>query len=37
VDFKHVLCAVLFLVLGYWLGTKYPGVLTKVSGGAVTG
>lgn len=36
-DFKHIIVAVLFVLLGYWLGGKYPGMLSKFTGGAVAG
>ena len=36
-DWKHILVAVLFVVLGYWLGTKFPGYLSKATGGIVSG
>ena len=36
-DWKHILVAFLFVVLGYWLGTKFPGYLSKATGGMVGG
>lgn len=35
-DWKHILFLVLIGVAGYWVGTKYPGLLTKATGGVVT-
>jgi hypothetical protein len=36
-DWRHWGAMALILILGYWLGTKYPGWLTKGTGGIVTG
>jgi hypothetical protein len=36
-DWRHYLFMFAILVGGYWLGTKYPGWLTKGTGGIVTG
>lgn len=33
---QHYALLAVVLVAGYWLGTKYPGMLTKASGGMVT-
>jgi hypothetical protein len=34
-NWKHYAGIVILLVVGYWLGTKYPGWLTKATGGIV--
>lgn len=34
---QHYAGMALLLILGYWLGTKYPGWLTKGTGGLVSG
>lgn len=34
---SHVLILVVAVVAGYWAGGKYPGLLTKLSGGVVKG
>lgn len=36
-DWRHYIGMVVILVAGYWLGTQYPGYLTKLTGGTVTG
>jgi hypothetical protein len=36
-DWRHYGFMVLLVIGGYWLGTKYPGWLTKGTGGIVTG
>ena len=36
-DWRHFLAMALILVVGYWAGTRYPGLLTKASMGTVTG
>lgn len=36
-DWRHFFVMALLVVAGYWLGTKYPGWLTKASMGAVQG
>lgn len=36
-NWTHILGAAVLVVVGYWLGTKYPGLLTKATGGMVTG
>lgn len=36
-DWRHFLFLALILVLGYWLGTKFPGYLSKFTGGMVSG
>jgi hypothetical protein len=36
-NWTHWLTAFVVLAIGYWLGTKYPGWLTKGTGGIVTG
>ena len=34
---QHYIGMALILVLGYWLGQKYPGMIGKLTGGAVSG
>lgn len=34
---QHYVMLFLLFVLGYWVGTKYPGMLTKATGGVVSG
>lgn len=34
-NWKHYAGMVLLLAAGYWLGSKYPGFLSKISGGVV--
>lgn len=34
-DWRHYFGMALLIVIGYWLGTKYPGLLTKATGGVV--
>jgi hypothetical protein len=36
VDWKHGLIAVGLVVLGYWLHSKFPGLLSKASMGVVS-
>lgn len=36
IDWRHIILFVLILAGGYWLGSKYPGMLSKVTGGAVS-
>lgn len=36
-DWRHILFLALILVVGYWLGTKFPGYLSRFSGGLVSG
>ena len=36
-DWRHIAGMAVLVVLGYWLGTKYPGWLTKGTGGLVAG
>ncbi len=36
-DIKHWIMLLIILILGYWLGTKFPGYLTKFSGGVISG
>lgn len=36
-DWRHYIGMALILAAGYWLGTKYPGWLTKATGGVVSG
>jgi hypothetical protein len=36
-DWRHILVMILILIAGYWLGTKYPGWLTKGTMGVVQG
>lgn len=33
---QHYVGMILLLVIGYWVGTKYPGLITKGTGGLVT-
>ena len=35
-DWKHWVILVLALLAGYWLHGKYPGLLTKGTGGMVS-
>lgn len=32
----HYLLLAVVLVAGYWIGSKYPGLITKASGGMVS-
>ena len=36
-DWRHYLFLFLILVAGYWLGTKFPGYLSRFTGGIVSG
>jgi hypothetical protein len=36
-DWRHWIGMAVLVVLGYWLGTKFPGYLTKATGGVVSG
>jgi len=36
-DWRHLIVGFLLIVAGYWLGGKYPGLLNKFTGGAVSG
>jgi hypothetical protein len=36
-DWRHYLGIAIILVIGYWLGSKYPGMLNKVTAGTVSG
>lgn len=36
-NWSHAIVAVVLLVVGVWLGTKYPSLLGKATGGMVTG
>ena len=35
-DWKHIVTALLFVILGYWLHSKFPGLLGKATGGIVS-
>ncbi len=35
-DWRHLLFLFVILVIGYYLGTKFPGLITKASFGTVT-
>ena len=35
-NWSHFAVAVVLLVIGYYLGAKNPGLITKLSGGVVT-
>ncbi len=34
-NWKHYLGIAVLVIVGYWLGAKYPGMLTKFTGGVV--
>lgn len=34
-DFSHIVVALLFIAVGVYIGAKNPGLLGKVTGGAV--
>jgi hypothetical protein len=36
-NWSHIFLTAIVLVIGYWLGTKFPGYLTKATGGIVSG
>lgn len=36
-DWRHWIGLALILVLGYWLGGKYPGMIAKATGGHIAG
>lgn len=36
-NLSHLIVLVVAVVAGYWLGGKYPGMLTKATGGIVSG
>jgi hypothetical protein len=36
-NWTHLVTGLVLLVIGYWLGTKYPGWLSKGTGGLVSG
>jgi hypothetical protein len=35
-DWRHYVGMVLLVVLGYWLHSKYPGLLSKATAGTVS-
>lgn len=35
-DWKHILTALVFVIIGYWLHAKFPGLLSKGTGGLVS-
>ena len=36
-DWKHILTAIVFILIGYWIHGNYPGLLSKGTGGLVSG
>lgn len=36
-NWSHLVVLLVAVVVGYWLGGKYPGYLTKATRGIVTG
>jgi hypothetical protein len=36
-EIRHIVAIILVFILGYWVAGQYPGILSKTTGGVISG